>query len=75
MPVRLRKLIGAFVILALVIVYALVAMTIATYRLAGEPWWGQLAYFLLTGVLWVVPAMFVINWMERPKTKRNVPRP
>ncbi len=73
MPVRIKKLIGTFVILALVVVYAFFAMTIATYRLAGTTWWQQLAYFLFTGVLWVVPAMFVISWMERPPKGRDVP--
>lgn len=75
MPVRLKKLIGAFAILALVIVYALVAMTVATYRLGGAVWWVQLAYFLLTGLIWVVPAMFIVNWMERPSKRGSEPRP
>jgi hypothetical protein len=46
-------------------------MTIATYRLGGTAWWQQLAYFLLTGLLWVVPAMFVISWMVRPPKRRD----
>lgn len=71
MPVRLKKLIGAFIILCLVVIYAFFAMTIATYRLAGTAWWEQLLYFLLTGILWVVPAMFVISWMERPPKGRD----
>lgn len=71
MPVRVKRLIGTFVIFGLVVVYAFLAMTIATYRLAGTAWWQQLLYFLLTGVLWVVPAMFVISWMERPLKKRD----
>lgn len=71
MPVRLKKLIGTVVIVALVVVYAVVAMTVATYRLGGTPWWGQLAYFLITGLIWVVPAMFVISWMQRPPKRRR----
>lgn len=72
MPVRLKKLIGTFVILALVVVYALVAVTVATYRLVGAPWWAQFLYFLLSGLLWIVPAMFVISWMARePRRKRS----
>jgi Na+/serine symporter len=59
MPVRLKKLIGTVIIVALVVVYALVATTIATYRLAESEWYVHLLYFLFTGVLWVVPAMFV----------------
>jgi len=71
MPVRLRKFIGTFIILALVVVYALVATTVATYRLAESAWYVHLLYFLFTGLLWVVPAMFVIRWMEGPARKKQ----
>ncbi len=70
MPVRLKKLIGTALLVAIVIVYALVATTVATYRLAESPWYVHLLYFLFTGVLWVVPAMFLIKWMEaKPKSR------
>jgi len=71
MPVRLKKLIGTVIIVALVVIYALVATTIATYRLAESAWYVHLLYFLFTGVLWVVPAMFVIRWMEGPAKKKQ----
>ena len=71
MPVRLRKLIGTIIIVALVVIYALVATTVATYRLAESPWYVHLLYFLFTGVLWVVPAMFVIRWMEGPAKRKE----
>lgn len=66
MPVRLKKLIGTVIIVALMVLYALVATTISTYRLADSAWYVHLLYFFVTGILWVVPAMFVIRWMERP---------
>ncbi len=71
MPVRLKKFIGTFINVGLVVIYALVATTIATYRLAESPWWVHLLYFLLTGVLWVVPAMLIIRWMEKPPMARR----
>jgi len=71
MPVRLRKLIGTVLILALVVLYALVATTIATYRLAESAWYVHLLYFLLTGIFWVVPAMFLIRWMEGPRKSKQ----
>lgn len=71
MPVRLKKLIGTILIVALVILYALIATTIATYRLAESPWWIHLIYFFVTGVFWIVPAMVIIRWMERPPKKRD----
>ncbi|MCY6380423.1 DUF2842 domain-containing protein [Hoeflea prorocentri] len=67
MPLRLRKLIGTFALIALVVLYALVATTVATYRLAESPWWVHLIYFAVSGVIWVLPAMWIIRWMERPQ--------
>ena len=63
MPVRLRKFIGTILIIVLVVLYALVGTTVATLKLAESAWYIHLLYFLFTGVLWVVPAMFVIRWM------------
>ncbi|WP_419912681.1 DUF2842 domain-containing protein [Hoeflea sp.] len=68
MPVRLRKLIGMIALIVLVVLYALIATTVATYRLAESPWWVHLLYFLVTGLLWILPAMFIIRWMERPES-------
>jgi len=51
----------------LVLVYALVANTIAVATLGNAPWWGHLLYFLLTGLLWVLPAMVIIKWMAGPR--------
>jgi ABC-type sugar transport system permease subunit len=67
MPVRLRKFIGTILIIVLVLVYALVANTIAVATLGNAPWWGHLLYFLLTGLLWILPAMVIIKWMAGPR--------
>jgi RsiW-degrading membrane proteinase PrsW (M82 family) len=64
-----KKLIGTVGIVTLVIVYALVATAIATARLADSPWWVHALYFLFTGLLWVVPAMFIIKWMATPSNR------
>ncbi|MBX4964386.1 DUF2842 domain-containing protein [Rhizobium binae] len=67
MPDRLRKFIGTILIIVLVLVYALVANTIAVATLGNAPWWGHLLYFLLTGLLWILPAMVIIKWMAGPR--------
>lgn len=67
MPVRLRKFIGTILMIVLVLVYAVLATTIATLTLAQAPAWVHLVYFLLTGVIWIVPAMFLIKWMAGPR--------
>ncbi len=71
MPQSARKLIGTVLIVVIAIIYALVATTIASARLAEAGWVAHLIYFLVTGVLWIVPAMFIINWMMKPDHKKS----
>jgi hypothetical protein len=72
MPPRVKKLIGTVLLVLLVSIYALVATAIATARLADAPGWAQALYFMVTGILWVVPAMFIISWMVRePQRKQS----
>jgi hypothetical protein len=70
MPIRLKKLIGSVLLVALVIVYALAATTIAAGRLAEASPVVHLVFFLISGLLWIVPAMFIIKWMQRESKKR-----
>jgi hypothetical protein len=70
MPVRLKKLIGTFLLVALVCVYAIVATIFAVALLGNASPWIHLIYFFGTGILWVVPAMFIISWMEKPPKKK-----
>ncbi|MCV0396397.1 MAG: DUF2842 domain-containing protein [Rhizobiaceae bacterium] len=67
MPLRLKKLIGSVLLVALVIVYAVVATLFAVARLAESHWLVHLAYFFFTGFLWVLPAMLIIKWMAGPR--------
>ncbi len=66
MSQRVRKLFGSIAILVLVTLYAVLATTIASAKLADAGGWIHLVYFLVTGLLWIVPAMFIIKWMMRP---------
>ncbi|MGL4196430.1 MAG: DUF2842 domain-containing protein [Allorhizobium sp.] len=66
---KFRSFIGTILIILIVSIYALLATTIASATLATAPWWAHLLYFLLTGLLWVVPAMLVIKWMAGPIKK------
>lgn len=69
MPARLRSFIGTILIICLVIFYALAATTFATLLLGASPWWVHLLYFLLSGLIWILPAMLIIKWMAGPKPK------
>ncbi len=66
MPVRLKKFIGTLILVALVIVYALVATIVAVAQLGESGPLVHLAYFFFTGLLWVIPAMFIVKWMATP---------
>lgn len=73
MSVRVKKLIGSVVIIALAMLYAVVATTIAGAKLADASGWVHLIYFLTTGFLWVVPAIFIITWMTKPSKSGENP--
>ena len=66
MPIRLKKLIGAILLVALVIVYALVATMIAVAQLSESGPLVHFAFFLVGGLLWILPAMGIIKWMMLP---------
>jgi len=65
MPIRLRKLIGAVALLALVIVWTLLAMALAQTVLTSVSGLVAAIYYLIAGLGWVLPAMPLIRWMSR----------
>lgn len=69
MPVRLRKFIGTVLLIVLVLAYAVLATTFASLLLWSSPWWVHFLYFLLTGLIWILPAMLLIKWMAGPVRK------
>ena len=60
---RTKKFFGIFFILGLVLVYSVVAVTIAAAVLNEAPWYAHALYFMFSGVLWVLPAALIIKWM------------
>lgn len=69
---RLRKAVGAVVMLTFVCVYAIVAMALADSRPVNEAptLWRTLVYVVL-GLAWVLPMMPLIVWMERGRLTRR----
>ena len=63
MLVRVKKLVGTVLLIVLVGLYALVATTVAAAQLAQSGPLIHLAFFLFTGLLWILPAMLIIKWM------------
>ena len=66
MAARTRKLIGTIVLLLFLAIYATVAAVIGSGRITLAPAWVQFAYYLTTGLAWVLPAGLLIGWMQRP---------
>ena len=63
--IRIRKLIGAFALFALVIVWALVAMAIAQFPpIFNNPLDLRRSITWSPGIGWVLPAMPLIKWMS-----------
>jgi hypothetical protein len=67
MPIRLRKFIGTILLLALVIAWALIAMALAQAPFIFDNMIASIAYYVIAGIGWVLPAMPIISWMSRPK--------
>lgn len=64
-PMRWRKLIGLVVLLVFIFLYAMFVMTFAVYKLP-ENGTLEFFYFLIAGVLWALPAGYLIKWMQLP---------
>jgi hypothetical protein len=71
MPARLRKFIGMLLLVTLVAVYAIGATLFAVKNLGESGPFVHLAYFLLSGLLWVLPAMLIIRWMAGPRKREG----
>jgi hypothetical protein len=66
MPIRLRKLIGAVLLIALVVCWSLVAMALAQLPVIKANRIVEAIYYVAAGLGWVLPAMPLIRWMSRP---------
>ena len=65
MPIRLRKFIGAVALFVLVIVWALVAMALAQAPAIHDNTFASIAYYVIAGIGWVLPAIPIVTWMSR----------
>ena len=63
---RTRKLIGTATILLVVIVYGPIAMALADSRIALAPQALQVLAHMVLGLVWILPLLPLIRWMEKP---------
>ena len=67
MTQRKRKLIGTIALLALIMVYTLLALAVAiVLQVRDANKIAELIYYVVAGLLWVLPAAWLITWMQRP---------
>ncbi len=66
MTMRTRKLLGAIALLVFIFVYALVAMMVAIVLQVNASNFTEIAYYVIAGLAWVVPAGAIIWWMQKP---------
>jgi hypothetical protein len=62
---RIRKLIGAVALIALVAVWSLLMMALAQVVLVRTNAWLDFAYYCIAGLGWLSLAMFLVWWMSR----------
>ncbi len=71
MSPRVKKLIGTMVIILFWLpVYALFVMGLAVHILPHAAWYASLAFYALTGTLWIVPIGLALPLMYREPGKR-----
>jgi hypothetical protein len=66
MTIRIRKLIGAFALITLVVTWALVAMALAQAPVIKANGVVEVIYYVVAGLGWVLVAMPLVRWMSRP---------
>ncbi len=63
---RTRKLVGAILLLIVIAVYSLLAMAAAIILQVNEAnKTVELIYYVTAGLLWVLPAGWIIKWMQK----------
>ena len=70
MPIRIRKLVGAVALIALVLIWALIAMAVAQFPVVKANGLMETIYYVLAGLGWVLPAMPLIRWMSRGERRQ-----
>lgn len=66
MSIRTRKLIGTVVLLVFLAVYAFLAMLAAVVLQVSSNKAVELLFYLVGGLAWVVPAAWLVRWMQKP---------
>ena len=73
MTLRVRKLIGTVLLFLLIGIYALAAMMVAAVLQVGGSKVAEVLFYVIAGLAWVLPAGWLIRWMQRPDPPTGAP--
>ena len=62
----LRRFVGSIALVVFLLIYVFFAMAIGDVIVATKSGWVQFAYFVVAGLLWVLPAGILVKWMYTP---------
>lgn len=72
MTIRTRKLVGTIVLMLFLVAYAFLALAVAVVlQVNNASKLAELAYYVIAGLVWIVPAGAIISWMARPDSNSN----
>jgi Protein of unknown function (DUF2842) len=63
---RQRKFIGTVILIVFLAAYALLAMGVAAIVLPKASRLAEFLFYLVSGLVWVIPAGALVWWMQRP---------
>lgn len=66
MTQRNRKLTGVFLILGSIVAWLSIFTSVYLAFPPGLPIWILMPYFIVAGMGWLYPAMWIIRWMAKP---------
>ena len=69
----MRKLAGTVALLVFLSVYALLAMAAAIILQVNATKVVELAYYIIAGLAWVIPAGAIVKWMQKPDAQSGGP--
>jgi hypothetical protein len=63
---RWKKLLGVFLLIGIIAIYALIVMRVAVAVLPGAGGIVEFLFYAIAGLAWVVPVRYLIVWMNTP---------
>ncbi|NOT42945.1 MAG: DUF2842 domain-containing protein [Alphaproteobacteria bacterium] len=66
MSMRWKKLLGVFLLIGIIAIYALLVMRVAVAVLPEAGGLLEFVFYAVAGLAWVIPVRYLIVWMNTP---------